>query len=128
MKVERTLTFSLNPSREYGSFRDKVEELKTFILDNLGSCSCWVIMSPELIWLLLTVTPGFLTRINGSPGEYVMEPTQDRVTEDVHAGDGMYAILRPFWCDKMVILECGSANDVLGDVSGEEIWGTDDGT
>lgn len=85
-------------------------------------------MSPELIWLLLTVTPGFLTRINGSPGEYVMEPTGDRVTEDVHAGDSMYAILRPFGCDKMVILECGSANDILGDVSGEEIWGTDDGT
>lgn len=85
-------------------------------------------MSQDLVAMLSTLPITFLRPVKDTLGEYTMEPTGARVTTDIFAGGNgheMYAILRPCGADRMVILNCGKEEDIIGRIVGD-VWGSND--
>lgn len=101
---------------------DKIKELHEFILNEaVSSKAAWIIMSPDLVAMLSILPTTFLLPVKDTPGEYTMGPTGARVTMDIFAGDNrheMYAILRPWGTDRMIILNCGKEEDIIGRIVG----------
>ena len=85
-------------------------------------------MSPDLVAMLSTLPTTFLMPVKDTLGEYTMEPTGARVTTDIFAGGKgheMYAILRPCGTDRMIILNCGKEEDIIGRIVGD-VWESND--
>ena len=103
---------------------DKIKELHEFILNEaVSSKAAWIIMSPDLVAMLSTLPITFLIPVKDTLGEYTMEPTGARVTTDIFAvgnGHEMYAILRPCGTDRMIILNCGKEEDIIGCIVGTD--------
>lgn len=108
---------------------DKVKELHEFILkEAVSNGAAWIIMSPDLVAMLSTLPTMFLRPVKDTLGEYTMEPTGARVTTDIFAGGKgheMYAILRPCGTDRMIILNCGKEEDIIGRIIGD-VWESND--
>lgn len=107
--------------------QDKIKELHEFILkEAVSSGAAWIIMSQDLVAMLSTLPITFLRPVKDTLGEYTMEPTGARVTTDIFAGGKgheMYAILRPCGKDRMIILNCGKEEDIIGHDIGN-VWET----
>lgn len=110
--------------------QDKIQELHEFILkEAVRNGASWIIMSPDLVAMLSTLPTTFLRPVKDTLGEYTMEPTGARVTTDIFAGGNgheMYAILRPCGTDRMIILNCGKEEDIIGHDIGN-VWESNDG-
>lgn len=106
---------------------DRIGELRTFILrEVLRNGPCWIIMSPDLAAILMTLPIMFIRPVKDTLGEYTMEPTGSRVTLDLHCGGKdhqLYAMLRPCGTDRMIILNCGKEADIIGHIVGDA-WET----
>lgn len=135
MKVTKVKKFKLKrqwpwQKKHLWLVEDKVKELHEFILkEAVSSKAAWIIMSPDLVAMLSTLPTTFLIPVKDTLGEYTMEPTGARVTMDIFAGGKgheMYAILRPCGTDRMIILNCGKEEDIIGHIVGD-VWGSNDG-
>ena len=125
MQVRTIDQFRLDPNKKYRDAMEKIADLRDFIFTHVQACPPhWVIMSPDLISLLLIPPTGTLTMVRDNPGEYLLHPTETRVTANMYAtNEGeMHAIVFPDYSDSMYILNCGYPKDFIGDVDLGAIW------
>lgn len=125
MQVKTIEQFRLDPNKKYRDAMERIAELRDFIFRHVEACPPhWVIMSPQLISLLMIPPTGTLTIDRDNPGEYLLHPTESRVTANMHAcNEGeMHAIVFPDYSDNMYILNCGYPKDFIGDMEPGEIW------
>lgn len=136
MKVTKVKKFKLKrqwpwQKKCHRFLQDKIKELHEFILkEAVSNGAAWIIMSPDLVAMLLTLPTTFLRPVKDTLGEYTMEytmePTGARVRTDIFAGGKgheMYAILRPCGADRVIILNCGKEEDIIGRIVGD-VWET----
>lgn len=129
MKVSKVKKFRLKrqwpwQKKRHRFLQDKIKELHEFILkEAVSNGVAWIIMSPDLVAMLLTLPTTFLRPVKDAPLEYTLEPTGARVTTDIFAGGKgheMYAILRPCDTDRMIILNCGKEEDIICRIDGDD--------
>lgn len=135
MKVTKVKKFKLKRRWPWQKKRsrwsqERIGELCTFILrEVLETGPCWIIMSPDLAAMLMTLPIIFIKPVKDTLGEYTMEPTGSRVTLDMHCGGKdhqLYAMLRPYYSDKLIILNCGDEKAIIGHDIGNA-WESNDG-
>jgi len=125
MQVNSIETFKLNPDKKYHDIKDKVADLVNYILTYVSECPPhWIIMTPDLISLLLIPPTGILTVMSDSPGEYLLNPTNTRVTLNQYSlsGSEMSAIIFTEATDSMHIINFGKAKDFIGDLPTGDEW------
>ena len=129
MQVKTIDNFRLDPNKKYRDAMERIAELRDFIFKHVEACPPhWIIMSPQLISLLMIPPTGTLTIDRDNPCEYLLHPTETRVTMNMCAcSEGeMHAIVFPDYSDNMYILNCGYPKDFIGDMDPGEIWGTNE--
>ena len=127
MQVKKIDQFRFDPNKKYRDARDRIADLRDFIFKHVKACPPhWVIMSPELISILMIPPTGTITVDRDTPGEYLLHPTETRVTANLTAANEgeMHAIVFPDYADGMYILNCGYPKDFIGDMDPGKIWGS----
>jgi len=125
MEVRLTKQFRLDPNKKYRDAMERIADLRDFIFKYVQECPPhWVVMSPQLISLLMIPPTGTLTIVRDNPGEYLLHPTETRVTANLTAANEgeMHAIVFPDYTDSMYILNCGYPKDFIGDMDPGAIW------
>lgn len=124
MQVNSIETFKINPDKKYHDIKDKVADLLNYILTYVSECPPhWIIMTPDLISLLLIPSTGILI-MSDAPGEYLLNPTNTRVTLNQYSlsGSEMSAIIFSDTTDSMRIINFGKAKDFIGDLPIGNAW------
>lgn len=125
MQVNSIETYKINPDKKYHDIKDKVADLVNYILTYVSECPPhWIIMTPDLISLLLIPPTGILTVMPDSPGEYLLNPTNTRVTFNQYSlsGSEMSAIIFSDATDSMHIINFGKVKDFIGDLPIGDVW------
>lgn len=125
MQVNSIETYKINPDKKYRDVKDKITDLVNYILTYVSECPPhWIIMTPDLISLLLIPPTGILTVMPDAPGEYLLNPTNTRVTLNQYSlsGSEMSAIIFTDTTDSMHIINFGKAKDFIGDLPTGDVW------